>query len=794
MKENLKRKLWAGVLPVCMIFQLVGTVPVYAEEVNLSDVKQETQAPLREEELNSMNFVIGEVYAVYEEGGFYVATEENPQTSTEVELTDKQTIDHLYIKGDSVSRELMFGCTNLKTVTCADTVTSIGKVAFQVCTSLTSVKIPNVTSIENGAFYGCTSLESLTLGATPPTIGTDVFFTSSPRTTLTIECNSDYQDEVFAEYKAADDGNASDNLWYGWELPISLDNANVPASKGKLMATNTTVDYGETNTAIFTASFAKVGDNKLKALMENQITLLVDDVAVESQIATLIDGVYVATFTVQTNALKAGTYNYTTTFDGNRGLASSKTDAVTLTINKIDQEALNISGVPNKVSYGDTAFLLDITGGSGTGTMTYAVSSGDDVISVTSAGEVGILKAGTARITLTKAGDTNYNDKTGTVEITVQGAEPTITWGVTEHSTPYTGKPILESAFTKPKVTLVNGETFSGTIQYAYKYVGELTQGLFEGYTEGLPTHAGKYEIKAYIAAEGNYTAAESSNTMTLTIKESMPSLTINTMNGKDYDARVVANPTAAQMTITGAKYEDVTFTYSKNSDMSSPLVTAPKDAGIYYVQASANANTLKSEAKRFEITKKTVTVTAKDRDILLGGEVPNLLMPVLGVDYRVEGFLENDTLSGTVSMQYTGTPNNTRHGAYPITISGGTVSDNYSAKYIKGTLFITIDVTLINRAIAAANNAKIGIAAYDTPISSASNGTKFVARTDMEALNTAIQTATDAKITVTTLAQTEAAAKTLDDAVTAFNLCLKWYKVFHYSLTDLFEDLSQES
>ncbi len=53
-------------------------------------------------------------------------------------------------------------CTSLTSVTIGNSVTSIGDLAFYDCESLTSVVIPNsVTSIGRGAFYYCTSLENI---------------------------------------------------------------------------------------------------------------------------------------------------------------------------------------------------------------------------------------------------------------------------------------------------------------------------------------------------------------------------------------------------------------------------------------------------------------------------------------------------------------------------------------------------------------------------------------------------------------------------------------------------------
>jgi hypothetical protein len=89
----------------------------------------------------------------------------------------------------SIGSDAFRYCTSLTNVVLGNSVTSIWYGAFEDCTSLTSITIPNsVTSIEMWAFSGCTSLTSIAVDSANPTYSSldGVLFNKS-QTTL-IQC------------------------------------------------------------------------------------------------------------------------------------------------------------------------------------------------------------------------------------------------------------------------------------------------------------------------------------------------------------------------------------------------------------------------------------------------------------------------------------------------------------------------------------------------------------------------------------------------------------------------------
>ena len=92
----------------------------------------------------------------------------------------------------SIGRYAFDDCSGLTSVTIPNSVTSIGEGAFYKCSGLTSATIPNsVTSIGSSAFSGCRGLTSVTIPNSVTSIGEESFKGCSGLTSITIDSYAD---------------------------------------------------------------------------------------------------------------------------------------------------------------------------------------------------------------------------------------------------------------------------------------------------------------------------------------------------------------------------------------------------------------------------------------------------------------------------------------------------------------------------------------------------------------------------------------------------------------------------
>lgn len=107
--------------------------------------------------------------------------------SGDVTIPSTVSYDGMTYSVTSIGYNAFNGCTKLASIDIPNTVTQIDWDAFENCSGLTSVNIPNtVTLIGNYAFKGCTGLTDVTIPNSVTTIGGDAFYGCTGLRSITI--------------------------------------------------------------------------------------------------------------------------------------------------------------------------------------------------------------------------------------------------------------------------------------------------------------------------------------------------------------------------------------------------------------------------------------------------------------------------------------------------------------------------------------------------------------------------------------------------------------------------------
>ncbi|MBP3673019.1 MAG: leucine-rich repeat protein [Oscillospiraceae bacterium] len=361
------------------------------------------------------------------------------------------------------------GCA-VASVTLPESLITIGEYAFYDCTSLSEIVLPaGVTSIDGRCFASCTALTTVSFHSAP-TIGRLAFYGCTGLTTLNL-----YAVPTF------------DFTQYGTFYDCTLSNITV-----NLMCND------EANVSTFTSAGFKAVTNTLHA-----------DSATDDD--ELCDGGCGTSLHVHNWSYEDGVYDYQIYAKCNGAECTLTVDYVTITLRALE-------GIYN----GKTAHTVGVNiSPSGAFTLPEgALTYSKDGVDLADGEEP--IDAGTYKATLTLGEGTDA--KTATVTYTIKKADPTIAWANTTATVDY--NPNGAAEITAPTVTLVNGETFNGTINYSYTGTdggGNKVSG------SGLPTDAGTYTITASIAEQDNYNSATTEKTLALTISKINPTCTAPT-------------------------------------------------------------------------------------------------------------------------------------------------------------------------------------------------------------------------------------------------------------------------
>ena len=284
------------------------------------------------------------------------------------------------------------------------------------------------------------------------------------------------------------------------------------------------------------------------------------------------------------------------------------------------------------------------------------------------------------------SGDKNHHDtEPASVNVTIDKAVPAasdFTYTAPTDLT-YSGLPK-----TAQVVANLSGKTGMGAVTVRY----------FKNGVETAPTAAGKYIVKTAVGEGTNYKAAAELLTdagWTFTITKSQPTIALKDYNPSGaYSGQALADPSAEQLELTGAAYDDVEFTWYKDSvTADNKLASNPENAGTYVLVASvpATENTeaasVTSGAIEISPVDYTGTKTAAGTVVQNGAAGKTVTLPAIpaGAAYgtpasatMTDMSIAGSTLTYTASVNSAGTAvtitvpvtAGTNHNSYDITVT----------------------------------------------------------------------------------------------------------------------------
>ena len=584
------------------------------------------------------------------------------------------------------------------------------------------------------------------------------------------------------------DANVPDKVYDG---TATIENfADYVTLEGVVEGDNVSIDYSNLNLSYF-ASHAgtwtlagnagvRGGDLPNYNLIESwkeakatitpkPITVKADDITVKvgADMPTLtytadglVEGDTLLGITLTTTANTKTVREYPITAKANTNYDKNyKITTVNGTFKVIDKTAQDVTVAPVEgKTYGDDDFMLDVAVGEVANESKVAYKSETPgVVSVTDEGYVMIVGAGTAKITVSKAGDNEYADFSETVTFTV--AKKNVTVKATD-------------------VTVTKGDAIPALTEYT-------VEGLVKGdeLAVTLTTTAKNsntvkdYPITVKVAANANYNITTVNGTLSvidktkqdITVTPNVPSDLTYGDEGFKIDVAYGDVVTEAE-TVFASDDEEVVAV-----DAQGNVTVVGAGEAVITVSKAGNA-TIADFKEEIEVVvaKKPITVTAKDASKKVGEADPELTYTVTGT------LVGNDAFSGNVSRE-----EGEEVGTYII--GPGTLditnSKNYDVNFI-GATFTIFDKTPQNIEVADVEGKTYGDAPFAIQINYgtvnvSSNETTFVSDNEDVATvdaqgNVTIVGAGSAKITVAKKGDADLADFSEDVTVTVAKKAVK--------------------
>jgi hypothetical protein len=398
------------------------------------------------------------------------------------------------------------------------------------------------------------------------------------------------------------------------------------------------------------------------------------------------------------------------------------TATASITVAKGAQATVNITGNQSLThSTSNPTSQLSVTGGSGNGTVSYAVDSSSNGICVVSAGGlVTGLHAGTCVINVTKAGDANYNAGTASYTITIAKA--------TQANLSVTGSANLTYSATNAVTTQLNvsGGSSSGAVTFS---VDSGSSTVCSVSSNGLVTvlTAGTCVIAITKAGDSDYLVRTTSFTVNIA-KATQATLIVRTAAELAYNPNTPATTTVS-LTAGGSGTGSVSFSTTSTACSVVGNVVTALSAGACAITATKAADTnfnVATASYTVIVTKalQTALVATPSRTTLKFGDQSNNSATVTlagGSGTGAINWFVDPTTTGVCSVDFSATP------AVVTAITGGTCKVNITkagdSDFEPATTVVTFTIQKNTQASLTVSSTKTAAMKDETATLSATGG-----------------------------------------------------------------------